>query len=173
MSKFVLPVITLVLLATYIAWDQSAGGVKIGVIDSQKLVAESEAGKSSAAVLQEFVQQRNDAVEASRKELIALAGEMERLKRDTPEWSQKEEGLERKKNELAQAIQTSRLEVQEKDRELTQQILPDAREAVRELGISQGYTLILDANTGQVVFASDNVELTSKAIAELNKRSKK
>ena len=173
MSKFVLPVITLVLLASYIVWDLSSGAVKIGVIDSQKLVAESEAGKSSAEALQEFVQQRNDAVEASRKELIALAGEMERLKRDTPEWSQKEAGLERKKNELAEAIQTSRMEVQEKDRELTLQILPDAREAVREIGTSQRYTLILDAKTGQVVYASDNVELTSKAMAELNKRTKK
>ena len=63
--------------------------------------------------------------------------------------------------------------LQQRDNELTSEILRDLQEVIAEYGAKQNYTLVLEAsNTGAVLYNSRAIDITDQVIQEYNSKRK-
>jgi outer membrane protein len=174
MKKLLIPAILFVLGAVALGLvGFLSSSVKIGFINSQQIVSSSEAGKAAAAELTGFIKQRNDAVQIMRDELVKMTGELEQMRKaKAKELKEREAAFEQKKQELAQVLNTSRQEIQVKERELAEKILPMALEIIQDIGKDQGYTMIIEVTSGKLVYDADDLDVSDEVIAKLDAKLK-
>ena len=149
-------------------------GPKIGVVDLQRALTESEAGKQAKAQLSQLEQTKRALVDRKAKEVETLKRELETqgklLKEEVRR--EKERRLEREIKALQRLARDSQEELQRKERELTERIIKALVRIVKAIGKEEGYTVILERGGGGVVFAGPAVDLTDKVIARYNQQSK-
>ncbi|MGQ0792464.1 MAG: OmpH family outer membrane protein [Deltaproteobacteria bacterium] len=157
-------VMTLALGISSLAYAQSAQ--KIAYVDLQRVIRDSQAGKSAKTAFEgEFQQKRNileqkkQQLDATRQDFIKKAAVMEEKAR-----SQKAEEIDRLDKDLTRKRDDFREELQKRDLELTQRILTELQDVIKQVGASGGYTLIVERTEGGVVFAADSADLTNEVI---------
>lgn len=158
-------VLVLSLLIVPLAFGADA---KIGVINLEKVLKNSEAGKSAEnEILGEVQRMENDLkrktddINALQKQLESDGGVMKKEAREEKKWD-----LDKKINE-AKSLQkkyTSQIqELRAKNlNEIRQGLLP----VIQEFGQKEGYTLILE-NLG-VIYAQQGTDITDKIIKLYN-----
>ena len=152
---------------------------KIGVIDLQKIIDKSNAGKRSSV---EIKSQGKKMEQILKKK----GAEIEDLKKtlDQKALVMSDEAREAKEQDLRAKIQDFRsLErryqdvLRELNVNLSRKITKDVFEIVERTGKAGGYSLIIDRRVGGVVYAPNAIDITDKVIEEYNlmdaKRNKK
>ncbi|MBI4689396.1 MAG: OmpH family outer membrane protein, partial [Nitrospirae bacterium] len=125
MRKIFWLVVVIVILTSTAAW--AAEAVKIGFIDLQSALLESDAGKkakadlaalekSKKAVIDEKVKSIKNLEEEISKQSSVLSAEAKKVKEDE---------LEREQRDFQRQVQDARAELQKKENELTEAILKD------------------------------------------------
>jgi outer membrane protein len=139
---------------------------KIGYVDLQRVLRDSQPAKAAQAKLEaEFSKREKDLADMAAK----LKAASERLDRDAPTLAESERN--RRQRELVEQdreFQRKRREFQEdlaqrKNEELAQ-VLERANRAVKQIFDQEKYDLILQ----EVVFASPRVDITRRVIDALN-----
>ena len=148
----------------------AADVAKIGVIDLQKVLETSAAGKAIQAELKT----KNDKMAA---DLQKKGGEIEkiskRLERESMVMSkemrdEKEREQRIKVNDFKTLQKRYRSELQKLQVELMQQLQTKINAVTQEIGKKEGYLLIMDKRG--VIYAPTSVDLTDKLIQRLNKK---
>ena len=138
----------------------AAKELKVGIIDTQKVLKEAKAAKSANDTLQKDLN-------AKRATLAAKEKEAQRLNEDV----KKATGADKKEksDKLAQLVKDyKRLnsdlgeELKKKQLELTQKLITEIRQVVNTVADKDGYTLILEK--GSVVLNDDSFDITDKVI---------
>jgi outer membrane protein len=151
----------------------AADVAKIGVIDFQKVLETSTAGKA----IQTELKAKNEKMAA---DLQKKGGEIEkirkRLERESMVMSKemredKEREQRIKVNDFKSLQKRYRSELQKRQSQLMQQLQSDVTALTREIGKKEGYLLIMDKRG--VIYAPNSVDLTDKLIQRLNKKSAK
>ncbi len=151
----------------------AADVAKIGVIDFQKVLETSAAGKA----IQTELKAKNEKMAA---DLQKKGGEIEkirkRLERESMVMSkemreEKEREQRIKVNDFKSLQKSYRSELQKRQAQLMQQLQSDVTALTREIGKKEGYLLIMDKRG--VIYAPNSVDLTDKLIQRLNKKSAK
>ena len=138
--------------------------VKIGLIDTQKIMRESMAAKRARA---EFLKDR-EAKRAILQDKQQKARKMEEeLKKEARKMTpaarkEKAEKLTREVKELRRLRTDLEEELKKKDAELTRQLLKEIREVVEAYRKKQRITIILEKRS--VVASDDNIDITDKII---------
>ena len=161
--------VLLVLLAFAVtSW---AAGVKIGVVDVQKVVLESKRGKQAKAQWEKEFKQKKAEIEKKQKEIERLQKELKKNAAVLSEKAKKakEEELRRKMMELQFARQEAMRYLQKRNAELVNAILKDVLKDIQEFGKKNGYTLILDVS-GRVVYYDPSLKLNDKIIKLLDRK---
>ena len=157
------------LLATFssVALSASAQELKIGYVNSERVVRDSEPAKRAQAKLQaEFAQREKDLNDQN----ASLRAQAEKLDRDSPTLSETEKTRrQRELVELDRDLQRKHREYQEdltqrKNEELSN-IAERANRVIKQIGDTEHYDLILQ---DPVIYTSARVDLTMKVIAALN-----
>jgi len=149
--------------------------VKLGIVDINKAVNESEQGKKAKIQLeaairgkQETLDEKGKALEKLKSNLDEQGGVMSAETRKS-----KEDELERLTREYQRALSDSQNEVQKKDGELTGQIVKDLREIINIVAHEEKYDLILDKIPALVVFADNGLDITAKVIKKFDESKRK
>lgn len=154
-----------VLVAPGPAW-----AFKIGYVDLQRALNESNSGKKAKA---EFKAK----VDGLEKQLKAKKDEIDRLKAQLEKQSvvladnerRKLEGdFQHKQLDLKRRFEDSQVELQKKDAELTGKILKGLQKIVKELGDSRGYDLILELGASPVLYYKKGDDLTDEVLEQYN-----
>jgi outer membrane protein len=148
--------------------------VKIGVVDLQRAINETEDGRQAKRRLKKLFDDRQKSLNAKQE---SLKVQKESLERQQDVLS--EDAL-RKKVEKYQAdlmdLQNEYVQYQQelstKEGELTQKILEKMQGILRRIGQTDGYTMIIEANEGGVVWVPANLDLTDVLIQRYNKLAK-
>lgn len=159
----------LLILFAVPAWGQEK--LKLGFIDLQKAISESQPGKKAKEKFQ--VQ-----VKKIEGELLKAKEEAERLKDDLikkgplmkpEERRNQEKELERKVQDYQRNMRDFQEELRQKEGEMTTEILKDLEKIVSELGKSEKFTLIFERT--QVLYFDQSIDLTDKVIDLYNNRA--
>ena len=147
----------------------AADVAKIGIIDFQKVLETSAAGKA----IQTELKEKNEKMAA---DLQKKGGEIEkiqkRLERESMVMSkemreEKEREQRIKVNDFKSLQKRYRSELQKRQVQLMQQLQSDVTGITQEIGKKDGYLLIMDKRG--VIYAPTSIDLTDKLIQRLNK----
>lgn len=149
-----------------------AAEAKIGFIDMQRAIQETDAGKKAKKDLEEDFNKKKKDLEKKEADIKKMGEDFEKrsmaMNEDARGKKQAEiQGEMRKYQELAGKSQT---EIQKRERELTQPIITKLRGIIDELAKKEDYTAILEKNEQSVMWAKKDLDITDTVIKEFNKK---
>jgi outer membrane protein len=146
--------------------------VKIGFIDIQRAISDSNAGKRAKERFQAQVKK-------AEAELLKEKTELERLKADLDkkgplmkeeERRSLESDLQRRYVNYQRTMTDQQQELRQKEGALTGDILKELEKIVYEIGKTDKFTLILERN--QILYSDQGIDVTNKVIEVFNSRNK-
>jgi outer membrane protein len=156
------------IFVTHSALAQSAP--KIGYVDLQRALNESETGKKAKEEfkvqvdkLQASLKKQKDDIDGLKEQLEKKALVMKEEERGTLE-----EDYRKKLRDFERNYKDSQADLQKKDNELTGVIIKDLQEVIHDYGEREGYTLILESTSSAVLYGSKNADLTDELIRQYN-----
>jgi outer membrane protein len=157
-------------LYTGVGWCQDK--VKIGFIDVQRAISESQAGKRAKERFQAQIKK-------AEADLLREKTEIERLKSDLDkkgallkeeEKRNLEADLQRRYVNYQRGMQDQQQELRQKEGEMTADILKELEKIVNEVGKAEKFTLILERS--QILYSDQGIDITTRVIEAFNARSK-
>jgi len=144
--------------------------VKIGTIDLQRVMMESEKGKQAKKVLTDEAEKLKKTLSAKQDELQKLKDAVEKQGATiTPEArADKEKQYQAKLKDYQRIAGDYQTELQQKDAEYSQRILKELEEIVKNLATTQGYTVILERGQAGVLFAAPSIDMSDQIIKLYN-----
>lgn len=159
----------LILSAPVLAQDK----IKIGFIDIQRVVQESQAGKRAKERFQAQVKKAESDIMKERQDLDRLKSDLEKkgplMKEE--ERRNMESDFQKRSVALQRSMSDYQQELQQKNNQLMADILKDLEAIVNEVGKADKFTLILERS--QILYSDQGIDITSKVIETYNNRNKK
>lgn len=148
--------------------------VKIGVVDLQRAINETEDGRQAKRRLQKLFDERQKSLDAKQESLKAQKENLEKQQDVLSEdaLKKKVEKYQTDLMELQNEYVQYQQELSTKEAELTGKILEKMQQILRRIGQTDGYTLIMEANEGGVVWVPSNLDLTDVLIQRYNSQAK-
>jgi outer membrane protein len=168
--KYWLVVATLVLSVSV---SEAQERIKIGYIDIQKVIAESQAGKRARDRFQAQVKKAEADIVKERQELDRLKSDLDKkgpLLKDE-ERRNLESDLQKRSVTLQRSMSDHQQELQAKNNEMMSELLKELEKIVNEVGRAEKFTLILERS--QILYSDQGIDITSKVIETYNNRAKK
>ena len=175
MLKRIMLVVTLVVLAGF-TFDSStarAEAQKIGVMNIQKVLLESSAGRKAKEVFEKRMNELQNKFKAEQDTLVALQKEIEKK---SSAWSKEKKGEKIRELQLGQRemqikSEDAKMELKQlQDKEL-EPILKMLQTVVSSYGEKNGFSVILDSKVA-VLYADSSIEVSEDVKKELDKRMK-
>ena len=147
--------------------------MKLGVVDFDRVLEESEVGKATKAKIQNDREIIVKKMQKLEEEFKALSNEFEKQKdvMKPGALADKRTELEKKYFELQQSEQKFQLELQRNIQAQTVPLEKSFVEITEALAKKEGYALVFDRRS--TIYITDTADLTDKVIAEANKSLKK
>lgn len=149
--------------------------LKIGYVDLQRALNESEAGKKAKDVFKAEVGRMEQSLERRKTEVEKLKDELEKkgLLLKEEERDSLERDYRQKLRDFERQYKDSQQELQIKDRDLTGRILEELRQIIQSMGEQGNYTVILEGNNTVVLYGSKAIDLTETVIKTYNTKGTK
>ena len=147
--------------------------VRIGYVDIQKVISESQAGKRAKDRFQAQVKKAEGDIIKERQELERLKADLDKkgpLLKDE-ERRNLESDLQKRSINLQRSMSDYQQELQAKNSEMMADILKELEKIVNEVGKAEKFTLILERS--QILYSDQGIDITSKVIETYNSRIKK
>ncbi len=147
-----------------------ADDMKIGIIDMQKAIQTSPAGKKAKGELEQ----------AFNKKKKELQDQEATLKKDQEAFQKKQAALSEsaKKDQQAKlqekfmkyqdTLQKSQAEIQKKEQEMSQPIIVKIREKVSEIAKKKNLNLVLEKNENIVIYSQEKDDITEEVMKGLD-----
>ena len=157
-------------LSAETAWSQER--VKIGFIDVQRAISESQAGKRAKEKFQAQIKK-------AEGDLLKEKSELERLKADLDkkgpllkdeEKRNLEADLQRRYVNYQRGMQDQQQDLRQKESEMTGDVLKELEKIVNEVGKADKFTLILERS--QILYSDQGIDITNRVIEAFNARNK-
>ena len=144
----------------------------IAVLDMQKALAGSDAGKKAQQVMEKKMAELQEKFKAEETELIAL---QEEIKKKSSVWSEEKKKdqvgeLQKKSRDFRIKQDDAKLEIQSLQEKQLGPILQEMEKVVDKVAKDKGYTIILPR--AAVVFADTTVDITDEVTKALNEMTK-
>jgi outer membrane protein len=170
MKKNIYLIAGLVLLL--FVWANTSYAVdKIGFISLQEIIQTSNAGKKAAEDFKKLYDKKNESIKALENEVKKLKDELDKQgSLMTPSArGDKEAAYQKKLRDYQLFVKDTNDELQKRDQELSQKLIPEILKVVRAIAEREKYTLILDTTSMPVPFHAKESVITKKVIDEFNK----
>lgn len=157
------------------AFAETGESLKVAIVDLQKAINETEAGKKAEKDL-------NAAMLEKQKKFEILKGELETLRKDFEKQrlvlsgkplDEKRQVLQEKLIAVEKTGATYEQELNQQRAQTLQQILGGLQQTVRDVGKENGYDFIFERSQGGVLFSSSAEDITAQVIERFNKQKKR
>lgn len=167
--KYWLVAISLALLPISTAAQER---VKIGFIDIQRAISESQAGKRAKEKFQAQVKKAEAELLKEKQELERLKSDLDKkgpLLRDD-ERRNLEADLQKRYVNYQRSMTDYQQHLRQREGEMTGDILKELEKIVSEVGKAEKFTLILERS--QILYSDQGIDITNKVIEAYNSRAK-
>ncbi len=148
--------------------------VRIGVVDSQKVLNETEAGKKVMGSLNTFMKNRQSLIELEEKELKRMEDD---LVKQTSVLSanakkEREDQLRRRAMEFQQKVNELNREVQDKQKEVLEGFRDKVEKVVAKVAQQMGLLVVIEkGRAGSTVYNDSSLDLSARVIEEFGKEA--
>lgn len=151
--------------------NTSLAADKIGFINMQQIIQNSNVGKKAADEFKGIVEKKQAAIKAMETEVKKMKDELEKQGSvmTASARGDKEAAYQRKLRDYQILVDDTNKELQKRDQEYSQKMIPEILKATRAIGDREKFTLILDYSTMPLPYHDKAADITSKVIEEYNK----
>ncbi len=148
-----------------------AAAMKIGYVDLQRALVESDAGKAAQTRMGQRVSEVQTTAQERQQRLRIMQEELEQktLMLSAEAKTKKEQDFEQQRREFQRFLQDAQEQLQREEGRLGQGIIEGLGEVIRTIGEREGYTLILELAGSALLYANEAIDLTEKVITEYNR----
>lgn len=150
------------ILAAGLALASPAEAQNIGVVDVQRILEESSAGRIARDLLRQTTRRAEARIEGLKKEFEGLQQRYESqralLKPDAREALERE--LLEKQMTLRQELQRTQMDLQGRDAELTGSILDELKPIIERLAAERKLDLVVERGEAGILFMAPKLDLT-------------
>jgi outer membrane protein len=164
--------IFLTLFAFTFAFLGAQNIIKIGVVDSQKILYNSNAGKEVLAQLDKRSKQIQDELQKKDKEISDLENKLttQRLTLSPDALEKLGNDLQKKRTERQRFWEDSQRDLLNLRNRLFNKIRNEVLPIIQEIGKEKGYTLIVDLMDSGAIYWDKAIDITDEVINRYNKK---
>ncbi|KAF0159241.1 MAG: hypothetical protein FD159_711 [Syntrophaceae bacterium] len=160
------------LVLLIIVWaNTSFAADRIGFINIQEIIQTSNVGKKAAEEFKKLVEKKQVNVKDMENEVKKMKDELDKQGAilTASARSDKEAAYQRKLRDYQILVDDTNKELQKRDQEYSQKIIPDILKVVRAIAEKEKYTLILDISTMPMPYHDKANDISKKVIEDFNK----
>ncbi|MCF6237668.1 MAG: OmpH family outer membrane protein [Candidatus Marinimicrobia bacterium] len=164
----------LVVSPALVASPVMAQDQKIGYVDLQKALNLSAAGKAAKEKIKAKVQGYDVEVQQRQEELKKLKEDLEKQAMLLSEEARntKERNYQQKVKDYQRFTKDIQETLQQTDADLTRKILEKILKVVKEVGKSEGYSIVLEKTESSLVYADESMDITDEVIKAFDTQNK-
>ena len=173
MAVGILLLIVLGGLLSEAAYSQNVS-MKIGSVDIQRAINESQAGKEAKKALAKETEKFQGLIAEKQKELQAMKESLEKqgLMLSSEARMAREKELQTRLRDYQRWGEDAQNEMNQKRNEMERAIFVGLQKVIQKLGADEGYTLIVEKNENVVLFSSKATDLTDRVIKAFDGQTK-
>jgi outer membrane protein len=161
-----------VILLLFIWSTNSLATDKIGFINMREIIQHSTAGKKAGEDLKKVAEKKQASISSAEKELKKMKDELDKqgsiltanARRD------KEAAYQKKLRDYQLLVNDANEELQRRDTELAQKLMPEILKVVRAIAEKEKYTLVIDVASTPIPYHAKEDDFSKKVIEEYNKK---
>jgi outer membrane protein len=159
-----------VILTALVGPAARAEDVKLGYVDLQRAVAETEDGRKARAMLKKDFDQKQKELDEQQEELKKGMEDLEKKRTLLPADAvrAKEQELQTRLQKVQQTYMRHQQELQGKEQEALGKIFERMQRIVARIASDENFTMVLDRNGAGLVFAKPHLDLTNDLIRRYN-----
>ncbi|MBU2489956.1 MAG: OmpH family outer membrane protein [Proteobacteria bacterium] len=164
-----------VLLFAGISAAQAADVAKIGLVDLQRILDTSAAGKAATEEIQKSGEKMEAELKAKGQEIGQLRQDLDRqaMVMSREAYMEKAREIRIRTNDFKEAQQLYADDFKRQEAALIAKIKADVYKIVEEMGKKEGYTMILEKKECGAMYAPDALDITDRIIAQYDKSYQK
>ncbi|MBL0700595.1 MAG: OmpH family outer membrane protein [Desulfosarcina sp.] len=157
------------------ASSEAADVARIGVVDFQKIIQNSSAGKDAQAQINEKGKEMEKILKTKGAEIEEMKKKFDResLVMSKEMRDEKEREFRIKINDFKMLEKKYKTEFNEINNKLVVKIKKDIFKLAKNIGKKEGYLLIVEKNSAGVLYSPDSIEITDKIIKIYNDQTAK
>lgn len=158
--------------AAYPAQAASHNGVRIGVIDPQRILEETDAGKRAKESLTNFMKNRQSLIELEEKELKRMEEDLVKQASilSAAARREREEQFRRRAIEFQQKANELNREIQEKQKEVLESFREKVERVVAKVAQQMGLMVVMEKGRGgPTVYNDSSLDISPQVIEEFNR----
>lgn len=143
---------------------QGSGAVKIGVVDLQRTLKETNAGKAAKRKLEANKKKKQKALDVKQKALQKKAANLNKQQAVLKPAVLRKRQLELQKEyaELEQTFLKLQQELAQMEAKLVQDIFRKASPVIKKIANAKGFTVVIEKNEGAVLYAAPAIDITGQ-----------
>ena len=145
----------------------NANAPKIGVLNVERAVDQSNQGKAANAELHALIKVRRDELKQKAKDIEALKKKLQKAPSSAKKANK--ETLTKANADYQKLLNSSKLEIKKKRARLRNQVLQNLQKVIDTIGKEENFQLIL--TTANVAYMGKTIDITDQVIKEFNKSS--
>jgi outer membrane protein len=162
-------------LSLFLLSEASAKELKIGYINSERILNESQDYKDAKKILEEEEKKYSKQARDMELDIQNLEDEIEAQslmwsEEKKIEKQQEAQNLYLKYQQFLQEIWGQTGKLYQRNLELSKPIVDKINDVITRIGEAEGYDMIFDGAAGNLVFAKPEFDLTDRVIEELGKK---
>jgi len=148
----------------------AAAEVRIAVVDMQRALNECDAGKKAKDEVKAKFERSQDQLKRQRDDLDRMKEDYDKkaLVLKEEERHNLEKDLETRSLEFKRKYEDFQRDLKRTDAELTQSIVEGLGDVVREYAAKEGYTLVLEASSGALIYVDKTTDVTDAIVRLYN-----
>jgi outer membrane protein len=166
--------LTVCLLFVVATAAQAAEGIKVGIVDMEKIVRTSEPGQAALNKLKDQFKDAKESMDKQKTEIDKMREDMEKqsLVLSQEAKMDKQTQFQRKVRDFQDSVQNYQRKMKIEEDKLSKPVLELIMQVVQDYGKKNGYGVIMDGRGAGVVFVSEAVNITDELLVEVNKASR-
>lgn len=160
-----------IIFAFFVFSTSSFAVDKIGFINLQEIMQNSNAGKKAADDFKKYYDKETQEIKTAEKELKKMKDELDKQGSIMTQSSQKEKesAYQKKLRDYQLLVNDTNEELKKRDQEMTQKLMPGIMKIVRTIAEKEKYTLVIDVATLPIPYYAKENDFSKKVIDEFNK----
>lgn len=165
--------VVLAFVSVSFAQEPAKAPVKIGVVNLQRLLNESDYGKFAKGAIEEAFKQKQAVIERKVKDKDKLAKDLEKqaMALSDDERRKRAEELDAVERAIDHMVSDAEKDMQKLDRQKKEEFLKAVDQIIERMGKEDGYAMILP--TDAVVYVEDSLDITNTVMSIYNEAYKR
>ncbi len=164
-------VIVVALFAGLITSAASAAEFKVGVVDMQKAIQTSSAGKKAKKEVEGDFEKKKKDLKKKEDDLKKRVEEFEKKQAVLSDKVRQEQQTDLQKDmmQFREEVSKSQVTIQQRERELTKPILEKLQKVILEIAKEKDFSMVLEKAEQSVMFAKTELDITDEVIKRADK----